>query len=741
MKEQDQNKSSSGLERIEQKRKMKRSVPRLSSAVLAATLLLPGLLTAFVPPSPRGRHAGNRRFGRGGGGGGGDDGLSRRTLSDNEGPLHISILHSIPDDDEEFEDDRHQETASSSINDTRSSEVLRGGDSQGLVKGASATLASTGAFWGKQLQTLTSTITVPFKAVSRRVHPLFKSKAKRQEEALMEQLKTMPVRRVTIPNTTLLPTDVIQIAARRSGIVGQPLRPDRVQDFAAALQKWYNRHGYVLNSVTGATLRPETATAEISVQEHTTAQQPVGIVFLKEMIVDQETGDLLTPRQYKERHVQRRTRGIFRRGGVLDRQNLNTTFVTTENGRTRPSRIASALQLQAGKPFRWNPPRWQRVAGSGIFARILKASPQALQDGTVQLQIVATEAPARHLEYGVGKSLYTGSWEGELDFEHVNLLGGAETLALSVRRGTKEPLPSVRVRFSDDRFGMEGGYDVEAFSDYIGDERPTKQRLKIEPAEGEQQEAVTAPSSPPNGDYDTRRGATFRLRNPIDTRLMSQSVASCSIERDSSKTGFKESIGSVTLGVGPFVRTLPLGARSNVDARFLAGARVATKMSDASGVDRVRPYSAVTASTRQTFPLLTTSSSSSARPILLALKHSVTTSSRSLPRHEAKAQGIACNIRGAGRNGRISSALTGTTELRIPIQLPSEKVVQDASVVVFGDWLFAKQDVSSSFTRKSSVGLGIRKSVQGIPVQYNLCYSPTESKIKATFGLGRDFEV
>jgi hypothetical protein len=32
------------------------------------------------------------------------------------------------------------------------------------------------------------------------------------------------------------------------------------------------------------------------------------------------------------------------------------------------------------------------------------------------------------LEYGLGKSLYTGSCEGELDFEHQNLFGGGETV-------------------------------------------------------------------------------------------------------------------------------------------------------------------------------------------------------------------------------------------------------------------------------------------------------------------------
>jgi hypothetical protein len=62
-------------------------------------------------------------------------------------------------------------------------------------------------------------------------------------------------------------------------------------------------------------------------------------------------------------------------------------------------------------------------------------------------------------------------WLGrELDFEHANLLGGGETLGVVVRRGTSDATPSVRLKFSNGRLGLEGGYDVEAFNEYIGDE-------------------------------------------------------------------------------------------------------------------------------------------------------------------------------------------------------------------------------------------------------------------------------
>jgi hypothetical protein len=476
----------------------------------------------------------------------------------------------------------------------------------------------------------------------------------------------------------------------------------------------------------------------------------------------------------------RRTRGFNK---DISKKDLNTTFVTVDKGRTRAKCIANALGLEPGQHFRFNGPKWQKVASSGIFSRIIQATPRGLPDGTIQLQILASEAPFRHLEYGLSRSLYTGEWEGEIDFEHLNTFGGGEILGCSLRRGVKGP--SGRLRFSDSRFG-EGGYDVEVFRDFISNEEknPRKKEATEEAGPPEAAEEATLPEAaeeatpsepvvaimlPTHYDQDIavdRKGATFRLRSPIDRKLMLNSVATASVERVTTKTGLHESIGSTSLGVGPFVRELPLGARSNVDARFMIGTRIGSSPSggveeslgggveeslggaveesddivSASKYSRYLPYSSVTATTRQLFPLLTTSSRST-RPIMLALCHSLTTSTKSLPEHEARAQGVSCNIRGSAHNGRVASALSGTTELRIPIQLPIQNTQQDASIVLFGDWLFAKPDVATPFFRKSSVGLGLRKSLQGIPIMYNICYSKGEGKVKASFGLGRDFDV
>ena len=57
------------------------------------------------------------------------------------------------------------------------------------------------------------------------------------------------------------------------------------------------------------------------------------------------------------------------------------------------------------------------------------------------------------------------------------------------------------------------------------------------------------------------------------------------------------------------------------------------------------------------------------------------------------ASAAANNIRGAKSNGRVSNAIRGTTEVRIPVDVPMLKSAQqDTSLVLFGDWLFATKD-------------------------------------------------
>lgn len=542
------------------------------------------------------------------------------------------------------------------------------------------------------------------------------SKNTQKENDLLAKLKTMPVRAVIVPNSTVLPPEVVRMAVKRSGLVGSPLHADRVQDIARTIKRWYVRNGFILHSVTGANLKAETATAEITLDEPTVSTTPVEITVCKEMVVD-DTGKLLTFRQYLD---QQATRKNFRHDRV-EKKDLNTTFVET-SGRTKPSKVAKALQLRPGSPFQWSDALWGKVASSGVFGKVLRVAPRRMDDGTVQLQVIATEPPPRHLEYGLGKSLYTGSWEGEVDFEHQNLFGGGEVLGLMVRRGTKDTEPSIRLRYSDDRFGLDGGFDMEVFSDFLGDASTTDSDHHPDMSQEYHEDELCF-----------RKGTTLRVRNPVSTSIIRHTMASASLERTSSRTGKHEKIGSGSIALGPLRMPLPFDARSTFLTTITGGARMG-KRQDEDG--SILPFMSGSATTRQILPLVDLKKGQGLIPVL-ALQHTIATSSRHLPSHEVKAMGISAQIRGCGPDGGVMSSVKGTAELRFPIRY---RRLDNASVVFFGDWYVVQKKLSESFTGKSSIGVGFRKIVQGLPLKYDFCYT-SDGKIKTMFGLGPDFDA
>lgn len=564
-----------------------------------------------------------------------------------------------------------------------------------LLRGGGNPISST-------LATLATTLSSPFRTL-RRLSP-FGSKGTREAKAMRNRIEKLPIERVIVPNSTDLPEDVIQSAIDSSGMIGEPLSNEKVQKLAESLQLWYNRQGYLLHRVVGIQLDPDSATVAIAVMEPRSSKDPVLITALKEMVFDEESGERISMRQYKERQNQR-GKPIPTDG--LGPQNLNTTLVETKS-RVRPRRIAAALGVEPGKPFRFDTNKWDKISQSGLFSQVYQTAPLAKEGGTVQLNIAATEAPSKSLEYGFGKSLYSDVWEGEIDFQNTNLLGGGERLDIVFRRGPTDVIPSVRVRFNDGPLGVSGGYDLEAFRENI----PHSQ----------------GPLS--------RQGTTVRVQNPFARKRITNSAAGISIEQTTNGKSL-ETIASTNMDVGPFVQTLPLNARSNMDASVTVGTRVQR------GETEVLPYFTASATTRQLLPLFNRRT----RPFVLAFKHSMVTSSDTIPLHVSKSIGAFTRIRGSKHGGEIMSALSGTTELRLPVPLPRRFKQQqdDASIVLFGDWVFANPSTSQnndnnlpSLNQKSCLGIGLRKSFQGVPLRCDITYSSAK-KVKCTAGIGGDF--
>ena len=304
---------------------------------------------------------------------------------------------------------------------------------------------------------------------------------------------------------------------------------------------------------------------------------------------------------------------------------------------------------------------------------------------------------------------------------------------------------------------MEGGYDAQLFTEYIAMEHIPGSEASNSNKQNEDHEetvGVVEENDPPpfmsSATYDddeirTRKGLKFNLRNPISTNLMKSSTASTALERTSTRTGRHETIASSTLGLGPFVNNLPLGAKTSLTTTFTTGTRIG---GDDDGSWQLFPYSKQKSTARQIFPILTETLSS--RGIKLAFETCLMTSTRHLPRHEANAAGLAARVRGynSSLNGPLRQSLSGIAEVRIPVIIPfqQDRINQDCQIVLFGDWMFGipKNERGTSTDgngiHKSSVGIGLRKSIQGIPLKYDISVSK-EGNLGAFFGLGHDWTI
>ena len=238
---------------------------------------------------------------------------------------------------------------------------IRGGKStikwegkyDGILKGAKTTLTSSLIYWTNAYYTVKELVASPFRFINssiKRLSPKTREQMEKEEEEnkIMRDLQTIVVSEISAPNATTLPKDVLFTAAHRSGLLGGTLRPDAVQECAKLIKQWYVKQGFVLNAMTGATLIPEKNAAVLSVQEPSVSNIPVGITFAKELVVDPETNQPMTYREYRQYHHRRKTN----KHSILQRKDMNTTIVET-TGRTRPFVLAKALRLQPGKDIRY----------------------------------------------------------------------------------------------------------------------------------------------------------------------------------------------------------------------------------------------------------------------------------------------------------------------------------------------------------------------------------------------------
>lgn len=319
-------------------------------------------------------------------------------------------------DEEEKEEDplsksvsAHHKSNFITCNDISDTVSIRGG-SDDIVAGTKSTLKTTSNYWSDFFSSVQSTITAKFK----NFNP-FSNQSKRNandnsiEDDNDVDISTIPVEKVEAPKSTILPNAIIRSAGQRSGLTGSVMRSDKVQKCAQIVRSWYMKRGYVLHSVTGATLHADNGTATLNVVEPKSSDLPLDIRFAKMVPIDPETGETTTMRKYKQKLEGKRGRAFKAEEWTKIKSSLNSTLVEAK-GRTNPRTLSKRLGLKSGDHFRWDGRLWQNIANSGIFTKIWRANPVRLEDGSVQVQVLAEESPSKNLEYGIQKSLYTGNW-------------------------------------------------------------------------------------------------------------------------------------------------------------------------------------------------------------------------------------------------------------------------------------------------------------------------------------------
>jgi len=356
-----------------------------------------------------------------------------------------------------------------------------------------------------------------------------------------------------------------------------------------------------------------------------------------------------------------------------------------------------------------------------------------------------------------------------------------------------------RMSIKDDCLGgSDAGYDLEVFRDHVGvsESRGSGQTVTDDfeeetSREGSELKFDDEEASP------LRTGALMGLRLPRSTAkfcghaMPLPKALSARFERvdPSAENDRAQCMTSMSTEMGPYNHSWKVSSRplqSTLSATATAGGRWNAERNSQESDDDTNtlPYATGTITTQQILPLNSGNGSSPSTD--LAMRHVLSASSRHLPRHEAILLGLSSRIRGyrynyqqpyaqhspqntqkqqehqsmlhslkrliKGNNGdqirppiALSKSVSGTVEVRIPL-LPS--ILDSGTVVLFGDWCLAQaQPPPSSLLleggtsldekpfRHSSIGIGLRKVVQGLPLKVDACI--TEHGAKGFFfGMG-----
>ena len=233
-------------------------------------------------------------------------------------------------------------------------------------------------------------------------NPFQKDSNDKSKEAMRKQqqdlLSSTTIQCVSAPESDILPPDVITQCAKESKLIGGKLTSETLETTADLINSQYAERGYLMNSVTGATLVPSSGAkddagvgrVELKVREVKMAKPSVCLRFVEKVTDVNATAEdenvVTLPSQSTDRSEE---------------------HYKTVPGRTRPSKVARLTNLRPGAHFRIDTERWAPLAastsdgvlggagtatprkGSQLFSAIHAVRPVPTGEGdTVELEII-----------------------------------------------------------------------------------------------------------------------------------------------------------------------------------------------------------------------------------------------------------------------------------------------------------------------------------------------------------------
>jgi len=496
---------------------------------------------------------------------------------------------------------------------------------------------------------------------------------------------------ITIKSKELAARD-LNVTDAASRLVGEVFDKEKVDEFVALINYWFHIKGYVFSGVKSYT-QYNNGTLVIQTNEARLAKEPLVIQFMKKVPIKANA----TNSADQEEEV--------------DPENPKYTLtpVPGNKGKTSSKMLRKFLKLEGGEVFRWHPERWSAIEKSGIF-EVADVQPKILNDEEVQMVVTCCEAQTMSFSPGLTKSISDSRWGADLVFEDRNFLGTAKVVGLDIKRNAWDPFASGFLRISDSGFNLGPSYLTSVFRECANGRIQENRHRRDNQQKASILRRVIGNYTSSNAlaiNPFIRNGISFQMRRPSESQTITLGGTVEMLQpyqfndKTSSKVVFSmnheqikvwnrqwgQSTGRLSLMGGVQCQSAKNSLSVNAKDLFYKGY---------GSVSHVIPLDTH----------LVPSRLAGTEAPTLALLHSAVQETPSVPTHYAAQLGGPFSIRGffTGELGVPSTALSGSTELRVPIKLTE---ASEFTAVAFVDYGAFKALQNGQMTRDIAFSHGV----------------------------------